>query len=198
MAGILSMPVGALIAWLLWKRRRRPTPEDKDSLKQLYFETGLQYYIAARYSAIAGLIPISGNLFHHAFEMFIKGHLTQDLDEWERVRLGHSLKHLWKRYKKVIGDPALDGFDAVIKSLDRFEDIRYPEPVARRGMTGSIDFVSPTRAAVTTSGSRQPPAYDLNVADLDALRKLIFAKSLVNVVAFTGGLNRDALEYLNR
>jgi hypothetical protein len=197
MAAILSMP-GALIAWLLWKRRRRPAPEDKDSLKLLYFEIGLQYYIAARYSAIAGFIPTSGNLFHHAFEMFIKGHLTHDLDEWERVRLRHGLKRLWKLYKKAIGDPALDGFDVVIKSLDRFEDIRYPEPVARRGMTGTIDFVSPTRAAVTTSGSRQPPAYNLNIADLDALRELIFTKSRVNIAALTGGLNRDGLEYLNR
>ena len=73
--------------------------------------------------------------------MLIKGYLTQDLDQSARIRLGHNLKKLWKLYKTKIGDPALDRFDRAIASLDKFEDIRYPERVARSGMTATIDFV---------------------------------------------------------
>jgi hypothetical protein len=198
LARILSVPVAVLIGWTILKRKRRPVSENKDALKMLYFETGLQYYISARYSASAGLIPISGNLFHHAFEMFIKGYLTQDLDESERLRFRHGLKKLWKLYKKKIGDPALDRFDNRIASLDKFESIRYPEPIARSGMTATIDFGGPIIPAVSTSGSGQLRAFRIDVVELDELMKLIFTKSHVSLAAFTNRLSRDALEYLNR
>jgi hypothetical protein len=189
--------VAALVGWLIFKHRRRLIPENKDTLKMLYFQTGLQYYISARYSAIAGFIPISGNLFHLAFEMFIKGYLTQDLSELERIKLRHRLKTLWKLYKEKINDPALDRFDPAVASLDRFEDIRYPERVARRGMTGLIDFGGPGPAGVITRGGSPLPSYRVTVSELDELMKLIFVKSNVNLTALIP-VNPDASEYLNR
>lgn len=86
----------------------------------------------------------------------------------------------------------------VTASLDKFEDIRYPERVARSGMAAIIDFTRASATAVTTRSSRQPPAYEINVPDLDDLMKVIFNKSQVNLPAFTHGLHPDALEYLNR
>jgi hypothetical protein len=92
----------------------------------------------------------------------------------------------------------LDRFDPVIASLDKFEDVRYPETVARRGMTGTIDFTSPGVAAVSGPGSARLPSYKINVQDLDDLMKHIFDKSEMNFQAFTSGLGHDASEYLNR
>jgi hypothetical protein len=37
-----------------------------------YAETALQYYLAARFSSIAMLIPVCGNLMHHALEFLLK------------------------------------------------------------------------------------------------------------------------------
>jgi hypothetical protein len=37
-----------------------------------FVSASIQYYVAARGSAIAGFMPVSGNLFHHAFEMLLK------------------------------------------------------------------------------------------------------------------------------
>lgn len=190
----------AVIGWILRSRKKskkRSVPENKDALKMLYFETGLQYYVAARYSATAALIPVSGNLFHHALEMFLKGYLTKDLNEDERIRLKHDLKKTWKLYKSKVGDASLGKFDALISDLDKFEDIRYPEPIARSGMTATIDFGGPTIPAVSTSGSRQLRAFKINVAELDELMKLIFTKSHVNLATFAAALNRDASEYFD-
>jgi hypothetical protein len=201
---IITVPVlvtaAALIGWLVLKRKSGGiVHEDKDTLKVLYFETGLQYYISGRYSAIAGFIPISGNLFHHAFEMLIKGYLAQDLDQSARIRLGHDLTKLWKLYRTKIGDPALDRFDRAIASLDKFEDIRYPERVAKSGMTATIDFARPgTTPATVSSTGRRLRAYDFNVYELDELLKVVFAKSSLNLGTFTSALRRDASEYLNR
>ena len=61
-----------------------------------FVAAGVQYYIAARGAALAGLMPVSGNLFHHAFEMLLKaGIITKNglklsdvlliLSNWQRV-----------------------------------------------------------------------------------------------------------------
>ena len=43
-----------------------------------FFATAGQYYVVGRFAAFAGLIPITGNLLHHAVEMFLKGGLSKN------------------------------------------------------------------------------------------------------------------------
>src|ERR1700693_1186113 len=41
------------------------------AVEDWFFDLGIQYYIAARLSVVlAGLVPVCGNLYHHALEMF--------------------------------------------------------------------------------------------------------------------------------
>jgi hypothetical protein len=41
----------------------------REAADREFMRLGTQYYIAARYVAWAGLLPVSGNLYHHAIEM---------------------------------------------------------------------------------------------------------------------------------
>jgi hypothetical protein len=52
-----------------------------------YADLAIEYYIAARYSAIAGLSLVPGVLYHHAVEMIMKArlcekHTTEELKKW--------------------------------------------------------------------------------------------------------------------
>jgi HEPN domain-containing protein len=162
---------------------REPQTEDTERLWYLYFDIGLDYHVAARFAFVEQFNPIVGNLFHHAIEMYLKGALCRTHDEYERRRLGHRLTKIWKRFK--------------VENPDRYERIRYPEEILRKGMISSINF---SRAAVpspSTVGSRRPePRYDLFVDELDALAKEIFLKASVNGKAFTSGMRQGALNYL--
>jgi len=44
---------------------------------------GFQYYIVARCGVRAHLLPVTGNLFHHAIEMFLKARLSQSMSSKE-------------------------------------------------------------------------------------------------------------------
>jgi hypothetical protein len=46
--------------------RKAQTSEDKDQLRYMYFDTGLDYHIAARFAVIEQFNPLAANLFHHA------------------------------------------------------------------------------------------------------------------------------------
>ena len=91
-------------------------PETEDA-KAAYFGLGVHYYVVARYAAFAQLVPVCGNLFHHAIEMFLKGYLAHH-GEAELKKLGHQLTVLWREFKYEVGDAALDPFDTVVKELD--------------------------------------------------------------------------------
>ena len=47
-----------------------------EDFKSWFCGLGTQYYIAGRQAAMARLIPVYGNLLHHAVEMFLKGALV--------------------------------------------------------------------------------------------------------------------------
>lgn len=61
------------------------------SQKESFFNIGTQYYIAARFSALSRLLPVSGNLFHHAIEMYFKGYLVTKFALTDLKSLGHRL-----------------------------------------------------------------------------------------------------------
>src|SRR5439155_16297211 len=97
-----------------------------------------QYYIAARLAARGGLLPVHGNLFHHAVEMYLKAALVGTTPVKQLKKIGHGLEPLWSEFKKKAGDPALSRFDGAIAALDKFEDIRYPDEIVAKGMVVTI------------------------------------------------------------
>jgi hypothetical protein len=57
-----------------------------------FFKMAGQYYVVGRFAAFAGLIPITGNLLHHAVEMFLKGGLSKNgVSLVDLKKMGHNL-----------------------------------------------------------------------------------------------------------
>ncbi len=177
------------------------------------FSLGIQYYVAARFSAFAWFSPVCGNLFHHAIEMFLKGYLGSKKSLADLKNLGHRLGALWILLKQEAGDPGLDRFDQTISELDSFESIRYPDRILSYGMQSFICMgdrqvanVTPQQQVVASgqSWSYQPPStearpepvYQVVVKEIDALIRELFAKSSVNPKFFTDSLPPAAKEYL--
>lgn len=161
-----------------------------------YFRLGTQYYVAGRYAALVWLMPVAGNLLHHAIEMCLKGSLAQDLQPDELRKLGHNLQAIWDRFKSALpGDP-LERFDQVIAALNRFEAIRYPERILSDGMFTTISLVGPP-PDMEPSGPHGPmPEYHLVLKDVDALVEVIFTSAKVNPGFFTAMLKPGAIHYL--
>jgi hypothetical protein len=147
-----------------------------------FFNTAGQYYVAARYAAFAGFIPVTGNLLHHAVEMYLKGGLSKQgvsLDDLKKLR--HNLPNIWTKFKATFDDPALTKFDDAIGSLQRFEDIRYPDLIVEKGMQAVINI---TKQPPLSSLSGPEPAYELCVNDIDELAGQVFTTASAHPAAF--------------
>ena len=168
---------------------------DSDRVRAEFFQLAFQYYVAARFGASAVLLPVAGNLFHHAIEMFLKGELAQHLDESQRKKLGHNLTELWSAFKeKTAAEASLASFDTVIEKLSKFEDIRYPENIVAQGMMCSIGHGE--LPVDVTIDPPMGPRYELFVGDIDALVKAILDASGVNPSFFTSTYQATARTYL--
>ena len=168
----------------------------KQNLRYKYFEAATHYYVSARFAYFGWMIPTAGNLFHHAVEMYLKGHLSLKLNERERKRLRHSLRRIWRRFKRDMDDPALDKYDSVIKYLDKYEDIRYPEKLVHQGATIQFGLARPPPVA-TTTGVRQPE-YELYVPEIDELVATLFQKTRLNPAAFLIMLSEEGKACLKK
>src|SRR5262249_33075842 len=90
----------------------------------------MQYYTVARYAALACLMPVCGNIYHHAIEMFLKGGLSQKytLEQMKNLFF-HKLPPLWSAFKKEFSSVELVQFDNTIDTINKFETIRYPDKI---------------------------------------------------------------------
>jgi len=115
------------------------TTDKDDDFQSWFCDLATQYYISGRLAAKCFLVPVYGNLLHHAVEMFLKAVLvgTLSIDEMKNKKYGHDLTALWARFKEKENDTALDRFDQTIKNLHAFDSIRYPdEIIAKRLLSG--------------------------------------------------------------
>ena len=162
-----------------------------------FVRSGYEYYASARFTTHAQSSYVCGNLFHHAVEMLLKAGLAKSgksLQELERMR--HNLKRLWRAYKRNHPDVPLSRHDRTINRLDKFEDIRYPNPDV--GSTGVSITWSGEPGAVTASGEmKSPKQYRLAVSDIDDLIADIVRTSSWNPGAIVG-TNDAALEAIRR
>ena len=141
------------------------------------FRLGLQYLGAGRLAVAARFTPASGNLLHHAIEMFLKGSLAK-LIGVAQIPHHHQLETLWNLYRQHHADPALDQYTTLIEALHRFEGIRYPDKLIKEGGLLSVGFPASTKT-VQTAGKKLPE-YHLVVAHIDTLVKELFARDKLN------------------
>lgn len=163
---------------------------------QSFIDLGVQYYIAARWSAKAQLNPVCANLFHHAIEMFLKARLASVRQSADLKNLGHNLNRLWSEFKKEFPNETLDEFDEVISGLHRYERIRYPDAIMKEGMMSMIDWVQPSTANAGAKHTKAPPQYSLLVSEIDRLIVRIFVLIPASTYAFSVGLSQIAQEFL--
>jgi HEPN domain-containing protein len=163
-------------------KARAAGPLNVEDLQHEYFRMALEYYIAARFSALSFFMPMSGVMFHQAMELYLKGLLCLLLTEKKRTRLGHNLWRAWKKYKSLSKDSSLSRFDARVAGLDRYWGVRYPDEIVRHGIHANIAFEKSPAAAVI--GGRNQRHYVLVVEEFDELMAVLWKKSGLNIKAF--------------
>lgn len=178
---------------------------DSNRTPESFVGLGMQYYIAGRFAAIAAM-PVSGNLLHHAVEMFLKGHLSKRRTLKQLKDLGHDLKGIWAAFKKDISECHLDLFDYIVADLDAFEHVRYPDAQLAEGMICVVSVTSSQtgdtlgRLYRFDDRSKAPvsePVYQLVLDSIDELVATIFSVSSVNPGFFVGSANSDVSRYLH-
>ena len=166
--------------------------------EERYFTLATQYYVCARAAAFAKVLPVCGNQFHHCIEMYLKGYLSGTLSSDDLKDLKHNLRRIWQRFKSLLNDPKLDKYDVRIKQLDKFEEIRYPDRIVRKGMFASVSIKRPSQPASMSGRSAQPRGYHLVVEELDELVKVIFDKCSLNPDFFFSKLGPEARSIIGR
>jgi len=129
-------------------------------------EFGLQYWIAGRYAVASHLSPTAGNHLHHAVEFLLKAAIARKGVE---VPIGRRLRKIYRDFRALYSDPALDALIPTLRALDRFEDIRYPDTLLKRGGMLQVAF-EPGQFSSRVGGTmQQVPSYQVAVHDVDAV-----------------------------
>jgi hypothetical protein len=171
------------IFWNWLKSRFQPSEEQPfPNADYEFYQLGIQYYIDARSSALAGSAPVFGNQFHHAVEMFLKGNLSKRMPLNKLKSMQHRLRKIWKEFKKQFSED-LSHFDELVKELDRFEDVRYPRPKPGGSLAISIDWSDPPTVAFINN--RQVRVYRLVIPHMDRFIAELFRLCSMNPQAYT-------------
>jgi hypothetical protein len=147
----------------------------------VFFTNGRQYYIAGRYAAFAGLVPVVGNILHHVIEQFLKGGLSKTKTLNELKQFNHNLPKIWDAFKTQVNDTTLARFGNAISTLHEFEDLRYPDSVVAAGMQCTVDITKAGRDAVKNAPSPPStpalsvPPYSLCLEEIDEFVGAAFA-----------------------
>jgi hypothetical protein len=165
-----------------------------------FMRLGMQYYIAARAAGVvAGLLPVCGNLYHHSIEMFLKSRLAQTYSLNDlKYKFGHKLPKIWKAFKKEFPASGLSQFDQTIQDVEKYDEIRYPDNVVKRGAQMIVDYRGEIPVHNTTTPQRQEPVYKFYYDDVDRLIGEIFRISSRNPLFYTSGLRPEVREILAR
>jgi hypothetical protein len=168
-----------------------------ERLREEYFTNGFQYYMLGRCAVAAWAHPVAGNQFHHAIETLLKGGLVPHKTEDERIKLRHRLPRIWKAFKAQY-DPSgqLARFDALMRNLHKYEDIRYPEKIVQHGMQSSFQFCNGPPPKASGKAASKVPTYHLSVGEVDALVKTICQACSINPKFFTTRFQPPGSTYL--
>lgn len=144
-------------------------------------DLGFQYYISGRFSFFCGFSPITGNILHHAIEMFLKMALSRNLGEADlKNKFRHNLKRLWKEFKQHFPDVTLDKYDVLISEVNKWEDARYP---SSGYSLMSMALTDPGIPPASKKGPH-PKRYVLKMSEIDELVQVIFQISKIKPGTF--------------
>lgn len=155
----------------------------------------MQYYVAGRSAAIAQLIPVLGNLLHHAIDMSLKAALAKHKTLRELEKMSHDLTNIWAQFKAQYPTQEAARFDDAIVQLQKFEELRYPDSVLTRGAMMKLVLFrehvgTPSASAIAV------PQYVLVLEDIDELMAFTFRLSDLNPPAFIGSMGPEGSRYL--
>jgi hypothetical protein len=164
-------------------------------IEDAYLLVGMEYYIAARSAALANLINVCGNLYHHALEMLLKAILSRRYSVDELKSFGHNLPKIWGTLKAEFPSIALDQFDVLIGDLHRFETIRYPEKLSEQGGLLFIEWGISSQDSLPGF-----PTYKISATDIDHLVVKLFRVSSADLphCMYTLKSNSHVREILTR
>lgn len=168
---------------------------DTDLARIELIRSATQYYIAGRFAAITLLFPVSGNLLHHAVELYLKGILAKHYSLAELWKFNHHLLKIWPVFKKKFQLADLSKFDPAIERLDRFERIRYPDKLLNEGMSGLLASSVQDFDQMQHNEIREPK-YQLVLEEVDELVKVVFQLSGLNPRFFFDGIDDIARHFL--
>jgi hypothetical protein len=163
-----------------------------------FYQIALQYYSVGRFAALTGMMPVSGNLIHHAVEMLLKGRLTSTLTLQQMAAnpYRHFLPRIWQAFKALFPSENLTRFDQFIDLLHCFDSIRYPDRLLQQGAQITVGFVTGNRLG-GSDPTRPEPTYQLSITDLDDLMNELFRLCSINPEAYLHAYN-DAAEVIRR
>jgi hypothetical protein len=160
-----------------------------------------QYYVGGRMAARARLVPIFGNLLHHAIEMFLKTALIGIVSpEDMKYKYSHDIEKLWQRFKMKESDSALDQFDSVVSAVHAFENLRYPDKIPDAAIHVNLTWQASDAVQVTGTAAPRTQKYEFFMSDVDDLVIEVMKRTGLNPKFFTGMLGtngREALAYQN-
>lgn len=91
----------------------------------------------------------------------------------------------------------MNSFDETIRTLNAFEDIRYPDKLFAFGGVLQVDITKAGKAQATGSGA-SAPTYELCAEEIDELVATIFKVSRINPAALFGWIMPDAKTFMFR
>jgi hypothetical protein len=202
--------------------KRSQAEQDKSSAAAYWLhavEFGTHYYIVGRYSMFSGFGVVSGNLMHHAVELLLKACLARQdpdpnanrkPDTWAQIQkyrhtksYRHNLEKLWSEFKTRNPDVASAEHDEVIRGLNKFEDIRYPDNLIQGGAVLSVSLyeVRPEHRTAPIPALHQPLVkpesrmFYLELPRIDRLVQMLFRASHCNPEVLNFQIHPHAAEY---
>jgi hypothetical protein len=171
----------------------------KDESKYQFAQLAFQYYVAGRTAYFQKLMPVCGNLLHHAVEMSLKAALTDTLTMPELKELRHKLRRIWAVFTQLHPDANTPEFKQTVAQLDSFEKLRYPNFILKNGAMLQWYLF---REHIIPNQSGKPcvkptvPEFPLVLEDIDGLLALVLEKASINPRAYTSLMSEQAREHL--
>ncbi len=113
-----------------------------------------------------------------------------------RRTLGNKISSIWEAFKTQQNDDTLKRFDSVVSSLDKFEEIRYPDKMLEEGAILRMDITKQGRVdGSPVSSMPVPPEYTLCLEEIDELVAAIFEKGSRNPKAYLNFITDHGRKY---
>lgn len=168
----------------------------QENVRTNFGQLAVQYYVSGRAAAIMQLLPVTGNLLHHAVEMALKAALGSSHTLSKLKALNHHLPRIWSEFKAAFPHLELTAFDAAVATLHKYEELRYPDSIIANGAMMEFALFREHMDS-PRSGPAGVPSYPLVLEDVDALIERILEVANINPRLYTGVIPQDAKHYLS-